>query len=113
MYNRYIASEAVQNAVISKYSDDMNISYIEWQEQIKESDIRCQWDPERDQDVQPLGYCSIQLGLRGEAVRKYINEWIVSFTDITDYVRDLKEQRSRGIGISLLLPKEEVYTARV
>ena len=103
----------VQNAVVSKYSDDMDISYAEWQEQIKKSDIRCQWDPERDLDGQPLGYRSIQLGLRGEAVRKYVNVWIVNITDITDYVKDLKERKSRGINISSLLPKEEVYNARV
>ena len=102
----------VQNAVISTYSEDMGISHAEWQERIKKSDIRCQWDPERDLYGQPLGYRSIQLGLRGEAVRKYVNEWIVNITDITDYVKQLRVQKSTGIDISSLLLKEKVYDIR-
>ncbi len=74
------------------------------------SDIRCQWDPERDLYGQPLGYRSIQLGLRGEAVRKYVDEWIVDITDITDYVKKLKMQKDAKSDISALLPKEEIYT---
>lgn len=101
----------VQNAVISTYRNDLGISQEEWKEQIKKSDIRCQWDPERDIYGNPLEYRSIQLGLRGDAVRKYVNEWIVAITDITDYVRDLREQKSRGTDIRPLLPKEQIYVS--
>ena len=100
----------VQNAVISTYHENMGLSQHEWKEQIKNSDIRCQWDPERDIDGNPLEYRSIQLGLRGDAVRKYIDEWIVTITDITDYVKDLKEKKDSGIDIKNCLPKETKYT---
>ena len=99
----------VQKAVISSYSDDAGISYTEWKEQIKKSDIRCQWDPERDVFGNPLEYRSIQLGLRGDAVRKYVDEWIVGITDITDYVGELREKKSMGIDINSLLPEEKIY----
>ena len=100
----------VRNAIFSTYSDDMSISHAEWKEQIKLSDIRCQWDPERDIFGNPLEYRSIQLGLRGNAVRKYVDEWIVNITDITDYVKDLKDKINKGMDISSLLPNEAVYT---
>lgn len=99
----------VQNAVLSTYNNDMSISQSEWKEQVKKSDIRCQWDPERDISGKPLGYRSIQLGLRGNAVRKYVDEWVVNITDITDYVRDLKEKINKGMDVSSLLPNETVY----
>lgn len=99
----------VKNAVFSTYSDDMGISQPEWKEQIKKSDIRCQWDPERDISGNPLAYRSIQLGLRGNALQKYVNEWIVNITDITDYVGDLRRKINEGIDVSTLLPREEVY----
>lgn len=102
----------VKNAVISTYNDDMSISHTEWKEQIRKSDIRCQWDPERDVFGNPLGYRSIQLGLRGEVVRKYVNEWIVNITDITDYVKELNRKKNIGEDISLLLPKEQIYTVQ-
>ena len=100
----------VENAIISSYNDEMGISYTEWKEQIKKSDIRCQWDPERDVFGNPLGYRSIQLGLRGEAVKKYVHEWIVNITDITDYVKELNEKKRNREDISRLLPKEQIYT---
>lgn len=99
----------VQKSVISTYSNNMDISYNEWKEQIKKSDIRCQWDPERDLYGNPLKYRSIQLGLRGEAVRKFADEWIVNITDITEYVNELCERKNKGMDIHLLLPHEQIY----
>lgn len=100
----------VQNAIISTYDDNMGISHEEWKEQIKTSEIRCQWDPERDLFGNPLEYRSIQLGLRGTAVQKYVNDWIVSIEDITEYVMKLREQKSRGMDINSLLPTERIYS---
>ena len=76
---------------------------------MKRSDIRCQWDPERDVFGNPLEYRSIQLGLRGEAVRKYVTEWIVNITDITEYVKGLRQKKEAGMDITPLLPEEKVY----
>ncbi len=100
----------VQNAIISTYDDNMGISHEEWKEQIKTSEIRCQWDPERDLFGNPLEYRSIQLGLRGTAVQKYVNDWIISIEDITEYVMKLREQKSRGMDINSLLPTERIYS---
>lgn len=102
----------VQNAVISTYDDNMGISHEEWKEQIKTSEIRCQWDPERDLFGNPLKYRSIQLGLRGAAVQKYVNDWIVSIEDITEYVKKLREQKGRGMNINSLLPTEWIYSVK-
>lgn len=99
----------VRNAVMSTYNDSMAMSFSEWKEQIKKSDIRCQWDPERDIFGNPMEQRSIQLGLRGNAVNSYVNEWIVNVEDITAYVKDLDEQKNMGIDISRLLPQEHVY----
>ena len=99
----------VKHAVISSYQEAENMSREQWQNQIKKSDIRCQWDPEKDIWGDSLPYRSIQLGLRGDAVYAYVNEWIVHIEDITDYVTDLYEKRERGEDIRLLLPKEQVY----
>ncbi len=99
----------VRNAIISKYESDIGISYREWKEQIKNSDIRCQWDPERDIYGKALSYRSIQLGLKGKAVKEYVDEWITDITDITEYVQELRGKKEKGIDISLFLPKEQTY----
>lgn len=81
----------------------------EWKQRIQSSDIRCQWDPERDIWGNPLDYRSIQLGLRGQAVVNYVNDWIVSIEDITEYVRELDVMRRIGTDITEKLPKERIY----
>ena len=81
----------------------------EWKQRIQSSDIRCQWDPERDIWGNPLDYRSIQLGLRGQAVVNYVNDWIVSIEDITEYVRELEEKRNNGIDVAQFLPAEKIY----
>lgn len=68
-------------------------------------------DPERDLRLNPLPYRSLQVGLSGPAVHRYLDEWIVSITDVTglahevhEAVRDHDLDRARG-----LLPVERPY----
>ncbi len=100
---------AVNSAIISTFSEELGISKEEWQRQVKESDIRVQWDPEKDIYGNNLPYRSLQLGLRGNAVKEYVNDWIVNVTDITDYVHELNTLRNNHENIIERLPKEEVY----
>ena len=101
--------KALNSAVISSYSESLGISKEKWQELVKASDVRVQWDPEKDINGNNLPYRSLQLGLRGKALSKYVNEWIVSITDITDYAKKLNGLRLARESIDNLLPKEEVY----
>lgn len=101
--------ELVDHAVLSKYDQNIYSSYEEWQHQIHHSDVRCQWDPERDIYGNPMEYRSIQIGIRGEALQKYVDEWIVKISDITDSVKKMKAMRDRGEDIAVLLPQEKVY----
>ena len=58
--------------------------------------MRVQWDPERDLWHRPLGHRSIQIGLSGEAVDRYVDEWIVSIRDVTGSMREVKKYLDRG-----------------
>ena len=40
---------------------------------------------------------------------KYVNEWIVNVTDISEYVKELNILRKKNVDISDRLPKEELY----
>lgn len=100
----------VKNAVVSIFQKSKCKDYEEWHTQIKQSDIRCQWDPERDIWGNPLDYRSIQLGLRGKALYQYVNDWIVAIEDITEYVKKLDEKKRNGKDILNELPKEKIYS---
>ena len=99
----------VKNAVLSSYQEKFHDSYEDWKNQIQNSEIRCQWDPERDVFGNALNYRSIQIGLRGETLKKYVNEWIVKLTDITEYVDSLRKRKEMGQDITELLPDEKTY----
>lgn len=99
----------VNNAIPSTYIVDRYKSRQDWQNQLKSSDIICQWDPERDIFGNPLNYRSIQIGIRDEVLSLYVDHWIVSIEDITNYVLDLKNKVDLKQDITHFLPKEEVY----
>ena len=101
--------KAVKSAVVSTYSEKLGITREEWQTLVKESDVRIQWDPEKDINGNNLPYRSLQLGLRGKALYEYVNDWIVNITDITEYVKELNYLRIAGKSIDDRLSKEEVY----
>lgn len=99
----------LESAIPSTYNNSIGINKENWQYKLKNSDVICQWDPERDVWGNPLEQRSIQLGLRGNALNCYINEWIIDIKDITDYVIKLKHMRDDNIDISDLLPSESAY----
>lgn len=101
--------QLVRQAVPSSYSGQSGWTYEEWKERVQTSQVRCQWDPERDLNGNPLPYRSLQLGLRREAVYGYVHDWTVSIEDLTDYVRELDLRRQKGENIASLLPQERPY----
>lgn len=87
------------------------MSKAEWAALKAASPVRIQWDPERDLRLDPLPYRAIQVGLSGEAVRRYVNEWIVRITDVTDLaaaIHSCVENKDMD-GALERLPKERPY----
>ncbi|OJJ57952.1 hypothetical protein ASPSYDRAFT_45924 [Aspergillus sydowii CBS 593.65] len=80
-------------------------------EKMRKSPVRVQWDPERDLWGRPLGWRSLQVGLKGEAVERYVEQWIVGIRDVTELMHDVKERVDRGDvqGANALLPMEDAY----
>lgn len=79
-----------------------------WRLAVKRSDVRLQWDPDHGPGGAPLRRRAIQLGLRGEVLRRYVEEWTVRIEDITPFVKEqyavLQQDPS-----SLLCPDERAY----
>ncbi len=84
-----------------------------WRRELRRAPARVQWDPERDLRLQPLPYRSLQLGLAGEAARRYADEWTVSIRDVTPLAREVHALVRGGdlAAARRLLPAEEPYPA--
>lgn len=78
---------ALRHSCLSHYIPGEEISQEEWRKKLRASPVRVQWDPERDISMRSLSYRSIQIGLSGEAVGRYIDDWIISVTDVTATMR--------------------------
>jgi hypothetical protein len=92
---------ALQNSCLSHFDKNIHLTQESWKKSLHSSAVRIQWDPEKDIFLQPLPYRSIQIGLSGVAVEKYISDWIVEIEDITEKV----------IKINSLLIKQNVNNA--
>lgn len=107
--NRDGFEEILKNAVLSSYNKNMSIFFDEWKIKIANSEVRCQFDPDRDIYGNSQQIRAVQLGLRGGAVDRYINEWLVKITDITEKVKYLKELRDEKSLTADSLPIEKEY----
>lgn len=84
----------------------------QWLKLKQNSPVRIQWDPERDINLQPLPYRSIQIGLCAKAVELYTLEWIKKITDITPLAHSIYTcVRAKNYEQAYeMLPKERVYS---
>ncbi|MEV5986819.1 DUF4291 domain-containing protein [Streptomyces sp. NPDC052051] len=102
---------ALRHACLSSYVPGLHPDHPTWQRELKRSPARVQWDPERDLRLQPLPYRSLQLGLSGEAVRRYADEWTVSISDVTPLAHEIHALVGDGDldSATRLLPEERPY----
>ncbi|MFE9767198.1 DUF4291 domain-containing protein [Streptomyces sp. NPDC005808] len=104
---------ALRHACLSSYVRGVHPDRAGWRRQLTRAPARVQWDPERDLRLQPLPYRSLQLGLSGEAVRRYADEWTVAIRDVTPLAHEIHALVSGGdLGSAArLLPRERPYPA--
>ncbi|MET9291580.1 DUF4291 domain-containing protein [Streptomyces sp. NPDC003077] len=104
---------ALQNACLSHYDRTVHPDHDTWKQRLRTSPARIQWDPERDLHLRPLPHRSLQLGLAGEASRRYADEWTVSIRDVTPLAREIHALVTRGDteAATRLLPAERPYPA--
>jgi hypothetical protein len=73
--------------------------------------VRVQWDPERSLRLERLGHRAIQIGLRGEAVGRYVDEWIEEICDVSPLAHEIHELVDAGEldAARGMLPQERPY----
>ncbi|ALV33890.1 DUF4291 domain-containing protein [Streptomyces sp. CdTB01] len=102
---------ALRHACLSSHTPGVHPDRATWQRQLKRAPTRVQWDPERDLHLRRMPYRSLQLGLSGEAARRYADEWTISIRDVTPLAREIHALVSGGDldSAARLLPQEHPY----
>jgi uncharacterized protein DUF4291 len=95
----------LSQAVPSSFAKELYASEAAWRSAVEASSVRSQWDPDHDPGGAPLDRRALQLGLRGEVLRRWAGEWIESIDDVSDLVASQRDRPTAG----LLVPQERVY----
>lgn len=102
---------ALEHSCLSHHEPDTYPDRDAWARLLRESPVRIQWDPERGLHHEPLAHRAIQVGLRADAVDRYVDEWIVSIADVTPLTRTIAGLVNNGDldGARRALPAEPAY----
>jgi len=102
---------ALCHACLSHFDAGVHGTREQWQESIRVSPVRIQWDPERSVALEPLAFRTIQVGLSGKAVERYVSEWIRSVRDVTGLVQEIRDRVEAGDieGAERMRPVERLY----
>ncbi len=102
---------ALKNSCLSHFDEKIHANHNAWKNELDKSPVRIQWDPERDIHLKILPDRSIQIGLSGEAVQRYVNDWIVSIKLMNSLIVNIQEHlhHDRYQQAIDLLPEEKPY----
>jgi hypothetical protein len=92
---------ALENACLSHFDARFHASEAAWKEELQHIHLN------------KLDYRAIQMGLSGSAAQKYVAEWIVEVTDITDFCKKVYQTSlHEPAAAQALIPVEVPYTPR-
>ncbi|MBO0867088.1 MAG: DUF4291 domain-containing protein [Micromonosporaceae bacterium] len=102
---------ALAHACLSHFAPDLYADRPTWSRRLRDSPVRVQWDPERSPTLAALPYRSLQVGLAGLAVQRYVDEWTVGIADLTPTVRTIHALLRAGdhAAVTARLPVERPY----
>jgi len=74
----------LRESIETTYNPRVHDSEKEWQKALQTSNVRHQWDPERNLNLHKHpDRRAIQIGIRGNVVQNYVNEWIIKLEEVT------------------------------
>ncbi len=101
--------QILAHAVHSSFNRHVYADRDVWKQRVASSSVRLQWDPDHDPHGGKCQRRAIQLGLRGETLRKFADDWCISIEDISDFVRAQYRHVVAGTLEHLQIPVERIY----
>lgn len=109
---REVFERYLHDAVYSSYQGDIYEDREDWQNAVKNSNIRLQWDPDHDPYGAKLERRAIQLGIRNEDIKKYAKNDILEIEDISEFVREQHQYVLNNELDKLTIPLENPYVPK-
>lgn len=101
--------EILRQAIPTSFDRDIFELEKDWKRNLDNSEVRYQWDPDRDLSLRRLEYRALQLGIRGSVVQNYVNNWILGIEEVTQLAHEIQNAvRSKSKQLPEV-PQEKVY----
>lgn len=101
-------NQLLKKAVLTS-PDSMTYDGLQWEKAFGETTVYCQWDPDRNINGDGIHRAAIQIGLKGDTLKDFLDTGICHIEDVTPLVKKWNEQRKIGKLNSKNLPVERVY----
>jgi hypothetical protein len=101
--------EILRQSVETSFNPRIYESEHAWALALTKSEVRHQWDPERGLNSEKLERRAIQIGIRGETVNRYVNEWIIGLEEITALAQQIGQAVKERKQILPDAPQEAEY----
>jgi hypothetical protein len=100
----------LKEATMSSYDAGIYATQEDWKTELEKTEVRLQWDPDHDPNGNKQERKAIQLGMKGNILKKFCTEWIVKIEDITGFAHEEYEKVKQQRLEDLQVPYEEVIT---
>jgi hypothetical protein len=106
---RAFFDELLAAAVPSSWDRERFATENDWSRAVAGSEVRLQWDPDHHPSGAPLERRAIQLGLRGEVLRRFAGDELLEVLDFRAFVEEQRRTLlARGVS-GIETPREDVY----
>lgn len=81
--------EILKQSITTEYDSRLYPSRTAWRRALDLSEVRHQWDGDKDLRGRPNDRRAIQIALSGSIVANYVDEWTLGITNVTDLAQDI------------------------
>lgn len=101
--------QILQQGIPTSFDPTLFDSETVWGMALTRSDVRYQWDPDRDLQGFKRQRRAIQLGIRGRTVEQYVEEWVRGIEDITALAPKIGEAVKHRVKDVPVVPEEREF----
>ncbi len=102
----------LRQAVPTAFDQRLHSTEAEWRTALRNTDVRVQWDPDRDWQLRRLTRRAIQLGLQGAVVRQYVSS-IIGLESVSALAHACRRASETGADRPSAYPMEREYDVPV
>jgi Domain of unknown function (DUF4291) len=101
--------EILEQSIETYFDPNLFETEERWRSALDKSLVRHQWDPDRSLRGEKLENRAIQIGIRGEVVYKYVNDWTLELQDVTSLAKDISKSIQENRHVLPSVPVESEY----